>query len=40
MKREWHDNTESLAIDILTVLQEHISNMQKDKFIADLSIFD
>ena len=32
------DNTaEGLAVDILTVLQEHISNMQKDNFIADLA---
>ena len=32
------DNTaEGLAVDILTVLQEHISNMQKDHFIADLA---
>ena len=32
------DNTaEGLAVDILTVLQEHISSMQKDEFIADLA---
>ena len=32
------DNTaEGLAVDILTVLQEHISNMQKGHFIADLA---
>tara|TARA_B100000945_G_scaffold137292_1_gene109634 strand:- start:9 stop:419 length:411 start_codon:yes stop_codon:yes gene_type:complete len=37
-KRTADQLSESLAIDILTVLQEHISDMQKSEFIADLAI--
>lgn len=37
-KRTADQLSESLAIDILTVLQEHISDMQKNEFIADLAI--
>ena len=37
-KRVADQLSESLAIDILTVLQEHISDMQKNEFIADLAI--
>ena len=37
-KRVADQLSESLAIDILTVLQESISDMQKTEFIADLAI--
>ena len=37
-KRVADQLSESLAIDILTVLQESISDMQKNEFIADLAI--
>ena len=37
-KRIADNLAESLAIDILTVLQEQISNMQTAEFIADLAV--
>jgi len=37
-KRAADQLSESLAIDILTVLQEHINDMQTAEFVADLAI--